>query len=282
MSTRTKEKAAPGWRQDVTVTGGGSYRSIVYALLAVGILALAWRWYQQAFAFSKGLDRTLPEFNQFWLSMFLVNMTVLPLLAGAWYVYLWNSSRRLSPPVSGPEEAGRIWRLWLLVAAFTAAVYAGGSYYAEQDASWHQVTMRDSAFTPSHAILFYGVFPLMIFLATGAYLYARTRLPHLYGGQAFPVSFALMIGGSSLLVFQVAMNEFGHSFWEAEELFSASLHWPFVIFGYLLAATFSVWFETAPRLFEIARQERDAQVAATEQVVTPAEGSDAPALPSSL
>nr|ADW80612.1 particulate butane monooxygenase subunit C [Nocardioides sp. CF8] len=230
---------------------------------------LLWRWYQQAFAFTKGLDRTLPEFNQFWGTMFLVNMTVLPLLAGAWYVYLWSSSRKLAPPANGAEEAGRIWRLWLLVAGFTAAVYWGGSYFAEQDASWHQVTMRDSAFTPSHAILFYGVFPLMIYMATGTYLYARTRLPHLYGGKAIPVSFALMIGGSSLLVFQVAMNEFGHSFWEAEELFSASLHWPFVIFGYLLAATFSVWFETTPRLFAIARQERDALVAA-EQQMTPA------------
>ena len=72
---------------------------------------------------------------------------------------------------------------------------------------------------------------------------------------------------------------------EAEELFSASLHWPFVLFGYLLAATFSVWFETSPRLFEIARQERDAH-AAVEQQVTPAaptgEVDTATTLPTSI
>ena len=107
-------------------------------------------------------------------------------------------------------------------------------------------------------MLFFGSFPVLIYLAVGAFIYARTRLPHLFGGKLVPVSFALIIGGTILLMFQVAMNEFGHSFFQAEEVFAAPLHWPFVIFGYLLAATFAVWFSTVPRAAELARQERTA------------------------
>lgn len=239
------------------VSRGGSILSIIIAVGAVLTLGLGWRIYQQLWAFEKGLDSHMPEFDKYWLSLALFNMTVLPAAAGTWYAWMWISARRLPTEMTREDEGRRLWNLWLLIAAFTAAVGFGGSYAAEQDATWHQVVTRDTAFTPSHDVLFYGAFPLMIYLAAGTYLYGRTRLPHIYGGKRFPVSFALMIGGSLLLVFQVAMNEFGHSFFQAEEVFSAPLHWPFVIFAYLLAATFSVWFETLPRLFELARQERD-------------------------
>ena len=51
------------------------------------------------------------------------------------------------------------------------------------------------------------------------------------------------------------------SFFQAEEVFAAPLHWPFVIFAYLLASTFAVWFGTLPRILELARQERSAVAA---------------------
>lgn len=238
------------------VSRGGSMISIVIGVVSVLALAAVWRIYQQLWAFENGLDSHQPGFNAYWVTLAAVNMTVLPAAAAVWYGWTWLSAKKLPTKVTRQEEARRFWMLWVLIAAFCTAVYAGGSYFAEQDASWHQVVTRDTAFTPSHDVLFYGVFPLMIYMSVGIYLYARTRLPHLYGGKGLPVSFSLMAGGSFLLLFQVAMNEFGHSFFQGEELFSAPLHWPFVIFGYLLAATFAVWFETLPRVFELARQER--------------------------
>lgn len=239
------------------VARGGSILSILLAVGSVLTLCLGWRIYQQLWAFETGLDAHGPEFNKYWLSLAIFNMTVLPAAAGCWYVWLWTSARRLPVEMTREDEGRRLWNLWLLIAAFTAAVFFGGSYAAEQDATWHQVVTRDTAFTPSHDVLFYGAFPLMIYLAAGTFLYGRTRLPHIYAGKRFPVTFAMIIGGSLLLLFQVAMNEFGHSFFQAEEVFSAPLHWPFVIFAYLLAATFGVWFETLPRIFELARQERE-------------------------
>jgi hypothetical protein len=37
-------------------------------------------------------------------------------------------------------------------------VYWAGSFFAEQDNSWHQASVRDSPFTASHIIEFYFTF----------------------------------------------------------------------------------------------------------------------------
>jgi methane/ammonia monooxygenase subunit C len=246
----------PGDDGEPSVREVGRVWQIALALLPVFVLAAFWRLWQQAFAFSNGLDATMPNFDRYWMTLFFFNIGVIPMVAAAAYAWLIVSGAKAARvPLTPVEETRRIWRLWLIVAAFAEAAYFGGSYFAEQDASWHQVTLRDTAFTPSHIGLFYGAFPLMIYFAFGAYLYGRTRLPHLFGGKALPVSFALVVGGSILLMFQVAFNEFGHTFWQTEEVFSAPLHWPFVIFAYLLFATFAIWFSSAVRLAQLVRQE---------------------------
>lgn len=235
----------------------GRWWSIPLALLPATALALAWRSWQGAFAFAHGLDSAAPDYRTYWLSVVAINLTVLPLAAAAWYAVTWVTGRRMAADMArdglAPEtEVRRIWRLWLILAGFATAAYWGGSFFAEADAAWHQVTMRDTAFTPTHTSLFYGAFPLMIYASAGAFLYARSRLPHLFGGRRVPVAFGLLIGGSMLLLFQVAFNEFGHSFWQAEEVFSAPLHWPFVLFAYMLVSAFAIWLVTARRLLTLA------------------------------
>jgi methane/ammonia monooxygenase subunit C len=239
------------------VSLGGKKLSIIIALVAVTALAVFWRVYQQLWSFPQGLNSHEPEFTKYWLSLAVANMTLLPMGAAVWYAWMWTSAKRFPKQVTRTEEGRRIWMLWLLIAAFCASIFWGGSYFAEEDAAWHQIVTRDTAFTPSHDVLFYGVFPLMIYMAAGIFVYSRTRLPHLYAGKGIPWSSMLIISGTCLLFIQVAMNEFGHTFFQSEELFVAPLHWPFVLFGYLLAGTFAVWFETLPRIQELARQERE-------------------------
>lgn len=247
----------------------GSARSIAYALVPVLGIALFWRVWQGLFAFDNGLDATMPNFDGYWMSIFYLNTLGLPMVAGlAYCAILLTGAKAASTPLTPAAEAKRIWRLFLTIGAFTMAAYWGGSYFAEQDAAWHQVTLRDTAFTPSHIGLFYGAFPLMIYISFGAYLYARTRLPHMFGGKGLPLSFALVVGGSSLLLFQVAFNEFGHTFWQTEEVFSAPLHWPFVLFAYLLIATFAIWFQCVMRLCQLVRQEHAARDGAEEGLLT--------------
>jgi len=230
---------------------------VLAALAPVTGLALFWRAWQQAYAFDKGLDATQPGFTRYWVSLFVVNVAVLPVAVACWYAWIYRSGRRLPAEPTPAQELDRIWILWLHTIAVAVAAFWGGSYFAEQDAAWHQVTMRDTAFTPSHVALFYGAFPLILYAATGAYLYAHTRLPAAFGnsvGRRFPLPFLLIISGALLLLFQVAFNEFGHTFWETEEIFSAPLHWPFVVFAYLLGGVLAVWFQTLPRVVELSRQ----------------------------
>ena len=56
----------------------------------------------------------------------------------------------------------------------------------------------------------------------------------------------------------VAANEWGHSLWISEEIFSVPFHWPFVVYGWLASGMFAVWGETIIRLFEIEKAEEAA------------------------
>ena len=92
-------------------------------------------------------------------------------------------------------------------------------------------------------------------LTIGTYLYGRTRLPKVYGSElGFPWSFFFLIAASVTEMMQVALNEWGHSLWIAEEIFAAPFHWPFVLYGWLALALFALWAETLLRLMAIERE----------------------------
>jgi methane/ammonia monooxygenase subunit C len=255
----------PAPKGEKSVLTVGKLSSIVLAVAPVFVLALFWRTWQGFFAFDKGLDSTMPGFDAYWLSIFAFNMFGIPLIAAIIYATIVITGIKASAtPLTPHEEAKRHFRMMLGMAAFGVACYWGGSYYAEEDAAWHQVTLRDTAFTPSHIGLFYGAFPLMFYIAFGCYLYGRTRLPHMWGGNKIPVAFVLVIGGTVLLVFQVAFNEFGHTFWQTEEVFSAPLHWPFVFFAWLLIAAAAIWLPTVQRFATLVKNEVVAEEAAAQ------------------
>ncbi len=92
------------------------------------------------------------------------------------------------------------------------------AFFGEQDATWHQVAIRDTALTPSHIPLFYFWFPLLLITTVATFLYGRTRLPHIYREHGYPLSMLLMIGGIAGLFFLVAVNEFFHSFWQTDKV----------------------------------------------------------------
>jgi hypothetical protein len=71
-------------------------------------------------------------------------------------------------------------------------VYYAGSYTLEQDAAWHQVIIRDTSFTASHIVAFYGTFPLYITCGVSSYLYAQTRLPLYSQATSFPLVAAVV------------------------------------------------------------------------------------------
>jgi methane/ammonia monooxygenase subunit C len=92
------------------------------------------------------------------------------------------------------------------------------------------VIIRDASFTPSHIPLFYGSFPMYIITGVSTFLYARTRSPLYNKGTSFPLVMA--IAGPLMSLPNVELNEWHHAFWFMEELFSAPLHWGFVVLAW--------------------------------------------------
>ncbi len=212
-------------------------------VLALAILA---RWYQGWAGWSYGTESTSPEFQTYWMNLFYANISVGAVLFVAVMTWLWISRdkdlNRLPAKVELRRYSNYIGMLFVYAFSFVFA----GSFFAEQDAAWHQVVMRDTSFTPSHIILFYGAFPLFIVMGFGTYLYATTRLPLYAKGVSIPLVIAVV--GPMLVLPNVGYNEWGHAFWFMEEYFTAPLHWGFVVFGWSILGTGGVLVQVMSRL----------------------------------
>jgi methane/ammonia monooxygenase subunit C len=218
-------------------------------IAGIGLGYLAYRVYLQKYAFSVGLDSFEPEFSVFWMRLLYAQIGVAVLTLIGVVVYLWQT-RELSPESVTPEvELSRYfkWITWL--ASYTLVVFITGALGAESDAAWHQVVIRDTDFTPTHIELFYFCIPALIICGVGSFLYAKTRLP-MHSDKAF-VALAIAIGGPILIMPNVGYNEWGHTFFYAEEVFNASIHWGFSILGLALLGLGGVVIHIVKRMKEL-------------------------------
>ena len=142
--------------------------------------------------------------------------------------------------------------LWSIIGV-TSLIYIEASFWPNWDGSWHQTMVRHRAHSDAYSHVLF-LLPSFGSLAVGAYIYGRFRIPALYSrDKGFPWSFFLLISAAVLECMTVAANEWGHSLWISEEIFSVPFHWPFVVYGWLASGMFAVWGETIVRLFEIER-----------------------------
>ena len=143
----------------------------------------------------------------------VVGVTVATLM---WWGYLVRRGRKVVLKESNhPEEVRRIAVFWGLVGITCVILYIMASFWPNQDGSWHQTAVRDTALTPAHIPMFFLFFPLGITFTVGTYLYGRYWLPKVYGAEkGFPWSFFFLIAASVTEMAQVAMNEWGHSLWD--------------------------------------------------------------------
>ncbi len=229
-----------------------AYRfSMLYFATAVGAIALiyaAYRVYFDIFAFTAGLDATSPEFQAYWNTLLIIE---LPVLFGAGFLcwgYLIATRDRNMAAMTPEVEFKRLYHLTLWLVAYTAAVFPLG-YWTEADASWHQTVMRDTAFSPTHIIIFYAGIPIYLFFGVGAFIYGMTRCPVFTRGISF--MFVLAVVGPFLILPNVGFNEWGHAFWLTEEIFSHPLHWGFVVLGVTALALGGVAIQIAIRLREL-------------------------------
>jgi methane/ammonia monooxygenase subunit C len=224
----------------------------IIATIAVLSLMVFWRIYQQFFAWSAGLDSTAPEFDTYWMGMMKANLSI---IVTGWVIMfstIWFTRDRNLAALQPREELRRYFYLVSFIFVYAFAVYFAASFFAEQDASWHQTVVRDTSFTPSHIVLFYGTMPLYVMFGGGAFLYAMTRLPKFARNISIP--FTLAVVGPFMILPNLGFNEFGHAFWLMEEVFSYPLHWGFVLMGWSVLALGGLLLQIASHITELMQK----------------------------
>ncbi len=207
-----------------------SSRNLVLGSL-VYLVFYAWvRWYEGIYGWSAGLDSFAPEFETYWMNFLYIEMILEVVIASTLWGYIWKTRDRKLASISAREELRRHFTHWTWLVMYGWAIYFGASYFTEQDGTWHQTIVRDTDFTPSHIIEFYLSYPIYIITGGAAFLYAKTRLPAYSNGNS--LQYLVAVVGPFMILPNVGLNEWGHTFWFMEELFVAPLHYGFVFFGW--------------------------------------------------
>lgn len=225
------------------------------AFIVLTIIYISLRLYQGAYGISAGLDSTDPDFERYWMRLLYVELVVVAMVMTGLWTYLWQTRDRNLDAITPREEIRRYFTLTMWISVYTFAVYWAGSYFAEQDNSWHQVAIRDTPFTANHIVEFYFNFPLYVILGGCAWLYARTRLPLYAKGISLPLTLAVV--GPFMILVSVGFNEWGHTFWFREEFFSAPIHWGFVIGVWFALGVGGILLQGVTRLIELIDQLED-------------------------
>ncbi len=230
---------------------GAPWAKFFMAVLFVGVVFGMYRIYQHATSFTVGLDYFSPEFQKYWMTLLYIQLPVLTAIGAgiAGWLY-WTRDKNLDA-LKPAEELRRYLVLLSLVLMFGLIAYLVASPFTEADAAWHQVTVRDTDFTPTHIVLFYFGIPCFIISAMTSFVYARTRLPEF--ANRISVSFALVVAGPVMIMPNLGLNEWGHTFFYAEELFAAPIHWGFVLLGWSAFAAGGLLVQMLRRITELSR-----------------------------
>ena len=241
----------------LTDAGAGPIRvpwllAVVGTLLGGSIFAI-YRWYLQTHAFDVGLDSFEPDFKFYWMNLLYAQGIIIPLLMVIGVPLLWFT--RPADPMAMPARTELQFYVTLLgflaVASVLVIVVLG--VFVEADAAWHQVTMRDTDFTPTHIELFYFAIPVALVGLVLGFIWIHTRIPYFANRVSIPL--ALMAAGPILIMPNLGLNEWGHTFFYAEELFAAPIHWGFVVLGWGLFAIGGFLVQILSRIRELTTVE---------------------------
>jgi methane/ammonia monooxygenase subunit C len=241
---------------------GIDYRWFATAFVVLSIIYVAFRLYQQAFGWSKGLDATSPDFNNYWMALFRIETPVLWSAGLLCWGYLIATRDRAIEKVKPEVELKRYFNLlmWLILYCFT--FYWTGSFFTEADGTWHQTVLRDTSFTPVHIVLFYACIPLYLFFGVGSFVYGMTRVPAFCRGISLMHAFA--VAGPALILPNLGFNEWGHAYWLTEEIFSHPLHWGFVVLAWSALCLSGVAMQLAAGIIRLMPQVVGQRVGAAE------------------
>jgi len=149
------------------------------------------------------------------------------------------------------DELGRFYAMFSILVVAAVVLISALGLLTEADAAWHQVVIRDTDFTPTHIFLFYLGVPAGLGGLAMAWIWVHTRLPYFANRVSMPLSLAII--GFMCAGPVVAFNEWAHTFFYAEELFGAPVHWFFVLAGFFLVFLIGFVIQCLQRMHELSR-----------------------------
>jgi methane/ammonia monooxygenase subunit C len=233
MAQTITQTATQDISTDSKVAGHFKRNRFVYTVGAIAIaVGAALRIYLDTMGFTVGTDYYSEEFQTYWMPLLYGEIIFLGSFTVILSVYFWMTREKDASAISKELELSRYWRL---LGVFTVmGIWAGciASNAVESDAAWHQVTIRDTDFTPTHIIIFYFALPFLTAMLIPAFIWTHTRIPAYMNKISVP--FLMVVCGILMIMPNYGFNEWGHTFFYAEELFAAPIHWGFVFLGWSL------------------------------------------------
>jgi methane/ammonia monooxygenase subunit C len=99
--------------------------------------------------------------------------------------------------------------------------------------------------------LFYFAIPAALVGLTFGWMWVHTRIPEFTKRISVPLS--LVVAGPILIMPNLGFNEWGHTFFYAEELFAAPIHWGFVALAWGIYALGGFAVQCVARIAELTR-----------------------------
>ncbi|MEN8665344.1 MAG: methane monooxygenase/ammonia monooxygenase subunit C, partial [Polycyclovorans sp.] len=132
------------------VSPKGPWAKLFMVLLGIAILFGSYRIYQHATSFTVGLDYFSEDFQKYWMTLLYIQLPVLFAMGAGIVGWLWHTRDRHLDKLAPAEELRRYFVLLAQILVFAVVAYLTASPFTEADAAWHQVTVRDTDFTPTH------------------------------------------------------------------------------------------------------------------------------------
>ena len=229
--TANVSKGNPSESNELTADNVGiPWKMLLMILIGLFTVLGAYRWYQMNYSFSVGMDYFEPIFQTYWMSLFYSQIAVIITVGTAALSWLWLSRDKDIQSLAPLEELQRYFAFFAILGFIGGTFVVALDVFTEADAAWHQTAIRDTDFTPTHIILFYFMMPVMLVGLMVAVLWAHTRLPDFANRVSIP--FLVVAAGPFLILPSLGYNEWGHTFFYAEELFAAPIHWGFVVLSW--------------------------------------------------
>ena len=223
-------------------------------IMVVAIIGLGfYRWYMESTAFTVGLDYFEPAFETYWMTLLYAQGALFVLIGSVGLPWIWftRPSREQVFAMSPRDELGKYILIFTVMGVSSILVPCVLGLWVEADAAWHQITIRDTDFTPTHIQLFYGVIPLAAVGLVLGLVWMHTRMPNYIGRVSIPL---FIVAAAPLLIMpNLGYNEWGHTFFYAEELFAAPVHYGFVVLGWGLFAIGGFFLECINRILVLTK-----------------------------